>query len=73
MKLLLRDLDAKVGRDNIFKLTIGNERLHQDNNDNGVRIVNFATSKNLIVKNMMFPHQNINKHTWNSPDGRTYN
>jgi len=25
------------------KLTIGNESLHQDSNDNGVRIVNFAT------------------------------
>jgi len=57
MKILL-DLDAKVGRVNIFKLTIGNKHLHQDSNDNGVRIVNFATPKN-PVKNMMFPHQNI--------------
>ena len=45
MKILLGDFNAKVGRENIFKLTIGNESLHQDNNDNGVRIVNFATSK----------------------------
>ena len=30
---------------NIFKPTIGNESLHLDSNDNGVRIVNFATSK----------------------------
>ena len=28
--------------ENIFKLTIGNESVHQDSNDNGVRIVNFA-------------------------------
>ena len=27
----------------IFNLTIGNMRLHQDSNDNGVRIVNFNT------------------------------
>jgi hypothetical protein len=39
MKILLGDLNAKVGRENIFKPTIGNESLHQDNNDNGVRIV----------------------------------
>jgi len=32
------------------------ESLHQDGNDNGVRIVNFATSKNLVVKDMMLPH-----------------
>ena len=36
-----------MGRENIFKLTIGQDSLHQDSNDNGVRIVNFATSKNL--------------------------
>jgi hypothetical protein len=34
-------------RENIFNPTIGNESLHQDSNDNGVRLVNFATSKNL--------------------------
>ena len=43
MKILLEDFNAKVGRKNIFKLTIGNENLHQDSNDNGVRIVNFGT------------------------------
>jgi len=54
---------VKVGRENIFKPTIGNESLHQGSNDNGVRIVNFATSKNLVVKSTMFPHRNIHKHT----------
>jgi hypothetical protein len=39
----------------------------------GVRLVNFATSKNLTVKNMMFPHSNIHKYTWTSPDGKTHN
>jgi hypothetical protein len=39
MKILLREFNAKVGRENIFKPTIGNENLHQDNNDNGVRTV----------------------------------
>jgi len=62
-----------VGRENIFKLTIGNESLHQDSNYNGVRIVKFATSKNLVVKSTMFPHRNIRKYTWTSPDGKTHN
>jgi hypothetical protein len=39
MKILLEDFNGKEGRENIFKLTIGNESLHQDINDNGVRIV----------------------------------
>ena len=43
MKILLRGFNAKVGREHIFKPTVGNERLHQDSNGNGVRIVNFAT------------------------------
>ena len=42
MKIILGDFKAKVGRENIFKPTIGNESLHQDSNDNGVRIVNFV-------------------------------
>ena len=44
MKILLGDFNTKLGRENIFKLTIGNESLHQDRNDNGVRIVKLATS-----------------------------
>jgi hypothetical protein len=43
MKILLGDFNGKVGRVNIFKPTIGNESLLQDSNDNGVRLVNFAT------------------------------
>ena len=43
MKILLGDFNAKVGRQNIFKLTVSNESLHQDSNDNGFGIVNFAT------------------------------
>jgi hypothetical protein len=43
MKILLGDLNAKVGRENIFKPTIGNERLHEISNENGRRIANFAT------------------------------
>jgi len=39
------DFSAKEGRDNIFKPTIGNESPHKDSNENGVRTVNFVTSK----------------------------
>ena len=60
-------------REKIFKPTIGNESLHQYSKDNGVRIVNFATSKNLVGKSTMFPDRNIHKYTWTSPDGKTHN
>jgi hypothetical protein len=42
MKILLRDFNDKVGMEDIFKPTIGNESLHAISNDNGIRLVNFA-------------------------------
>ena len=60
-------------RQNIFKPTFGNESLHQDTNDNGVRIINFATSKNQVVISRMFPHQIIHKCIWTFFDGKTHN
>jgi hypothetical protein len=62
MKILL-DLNVKFGREDIFKPTIGNDSPHQDGNENSVRIVNFATPKNLVVKSMIY--------TCTSPDGKT--
>jgi hypothetical protein len=73
IKILLGDFNAKVGREDIFKPIIGNERLHEASNDNGVRVVHFATSKNLIVKSTIFPHRDIHKHILNCPDCVTHN
>jgi hypothetical protein len=73
MKIILGDFNAKVGRENIFKPTTGNERLHETSNDNGFRVANFATSKNLVARSTMFPHRKIHKYTWTSPEGKTHN
>jgi hypothetical protein len=67
MKILV-DFNARVGREDIFESLIGNESLYESSNDNGSRVVNFTTSKNLIVKSTTFPHSDIHKHTWTSPD-----
>jgi len=56
MKILL-------GGENIFKPTIVNDVLHQESNDNGVRIVHVAISKSL--------NRNIYRYTWISPDSKT--
>jgi hypothetical protein len=50
MKILLGDFSAEVGREDIFKPTTMNKSSHEISNDSGVRVVNFATSKNLVVK-----------------------
>jgi hypothetical protein len=54
MKILLGDFNAKVGKEDIIKSTIWNESLHEISDDNGFRLVNFATSKHLRVKRTMF-------------------
>jgi hypothetical protein len=58
-KILLGDFNAKVGREDIFKRIIGNESSHEISNDKGVRVVNFATSKHLLVRSKIFPHYNM--------------
>jgi len=37
-KILLGDFNAKFGKEDIFKLATGNESLHHDNNESGVRM-----------------------------------
>jgi hypothetical protein len=73
MKILLVDFNAKVGREDIFKPTIENESLRKISNDNGVRLLNSATSKHLLVNSTIFPHHTIHKYTWTSPDGKSHN
>jgi hypothetical protein len=60
MQILLGDFSAKVGREDIFKPTIGNESLHEISNDNSFR-VDLCHTENLTVKRTMFPHCNIHK------------
>ncbi|KAI5717474.1 hypothetical protein M8J77_006391 [Diaphorina citri] len=72
-KLVLGDMNAKVGRESIFKPTIGDHSLHADTNDNGHRLIQFAISKNMFIKSTMYPHKNIHKATWVSPDLQTQN
>jgi len=73
MKIVSVDFNANVWRENIFKPTIGNESLHQESNDIGARIKNFATSTNLVVESTMFPHRSIHKYIRTFPFGKTHN
>jgi hypothetical protein len=72
MKILFPDFNAKVRRKDILKQTVGNESWHKTSNDNGIRLVYFATSEYLVVSSSLFPLRKIHKYTWTSPDGKTY-
>ena len=56
IKIMLGNFNAKFGREDILKLKIVNDSLHQDSSDNGVRIVNCVTLKNLVIRSTMFLH-----------------
>jgi hypothetical protein len=73
VKILLGCLNAKLGTEDNSKPRIGNESLHEESNDNGVIVVNFATSKNELVTRMTFVHINIHIYTWAPPDGNVHN
>jgi len=73
IKILLGDFNAKLGREDIFKPTIGHGILHQESSGNGLKTVNFATSKNLVIKSTRLLHRHIHKYTWTSPDEKTHN
>ena len=47
--------------------------MHLNTNNNGQRLVNFAAAKNMVVSSICFPHKEIHKQTWRSPDGKTNN
>jgi hypothetical protein len=71
MKILFGDFSANVGREDILKQTIGNKSSHKISIGNGIKVVNFATSEDLVVKSAMLSHRNIHKYTWTSPEGKT--
>jgi hypothetical protein len=54
MKILLRDFNAKIGREDIFKPKIGNKSLREMSNDNGVRAVNLPHLKITQPKALCF-------------------
>jgi len=69
-KIVLGDLNAKIGKERIYHNVAGVHSLHEHSNDNGSRLANFALGKSLIIKSTMFPCKDIYKYTWVSPDGR---
>jgi hypothetical protein len=42
IKIMLGDLNAKIGKEPTLKRTIGKESFHDTSNDNGKRLINLA-------------------------------
>jgi hypothetical protein len=63
----------KLVKKSIYKPTIGNQSLHNETNNNRIKIIQFAISNGLNVRSTTFPHKDIHKETWYSADSRTAN
>jgi len=69
IKIILGDFNAKVGKESIYRPTIGKESF--ETNNNRIKMIQFAISKGLNARSTTFPHKDIHKETWYSADGRT--
>jgi hypothetical protein len=67
-KIIIGDMNAQVGKEEIYRPTIGSHTLHENTNDNGYRLIQFATLNNVVISSTMFQHRNIHKPTWTAPD-----
>jgi hypothetical protein len=50
VEILSGDFSVKLGRGDIFRASADGESVLENGNDNGVRVVNFATYKNKVAK-----------------------
>ena len=73
MLLIMGDLNAKVGNDNTGREDAMGQHGCGTINDNGERLVEFCLSNRCIIGGTIFPHRDIHKLSWRSPDGNTVN
>ncbi|KAJ4430487.1 hypothetical protein ANN_22703 [Periplaneta americana] len=71
--IIMGDLNAKVGSSNSNVEHVMGKHGLGVMDDNGERFIEFCSNQNLIIGGTWFPHKNIHKGTWVSPDQRTLN
>jgi hypothetical protein len=72
VKLIIGDLNAQIRKETIYSPTIGKEAFHQESNGNGKRLIHLAASRNTVIGTTLFPHKDIHKMTWRSPDAHHF-
>ncbi|XP_050338963.1 craniofacial development protein 2-like [Bactrocera neohumeralis] len=73
VKIMLGGFNAKVGKEGIFGTTVGKFSLHDEISPNGLRLIDFAGARNMVICSTRFQHKKIHQATWLSPDRKTTN
>ena len=71
--VLMGDLNAKVGKENKSRVEVIGKHRVGNMNVKGERQCDFCNTNGFVVTRELFPHKDIHKTTWKSPDGRTLN
>ena len=62
---------SSCNRNDMFVVMGGLNAKVGNNNTNGERLCDFCSTNGFIITGTIFPHKDIHKLTWRSPDGRT--
>ncbi|KAK9727614.1 hypothetical protein QE152_g19059 [Popillia japonica] len=73
IKLVLGDLNAKIGREDEHRKVTGGNSKHMLSSENGKMLIQFALENNLKIMSTNFKHKEIHQTTWMSPDFKTRN
>jgi len=65
--ITLGDFNAKLGKEQLYIYVIRRHSLHEVTNNNGLRLVQYATINNFKVLSTWYPRKDIHKGTWKIP------
>ena len=72
--ILMGDWNVKVGdQQDGEEGVVGHHGLHGVRSESGEHFVELCASSNMVITTTLFPHKDIHKHTWVSPDTCTKN
>jgi hypothetical protein len=73
VKIVMGDPNAKIVRETIHHLMNGKYNLQETTNKNGLRLIDFATGRQMAMRSTYFMHKRSHLQTWHSPNRRTFN
>src|SRR5436190_19652388 len=73
VEIIISDINAKVGKEECFKDITGGHSKHEQSNENGIKLIEFALEANMKISSTAFQRKEIHKGTWTSACGNYCN